>query len=136
MTDSSLFRQETARRLAVVADKIVRTYLDRRFVWLNSLALPTYAVMRLTLDTLTRAVEFDRADLYVSFVRERVRDLLAQGVSPIAVLAMMDLLCEVVNTGLTPDQQRIVNPIFEQARLQSQTLVYVRVMGDVVIDGI
>jgi hypothetical protein len=46
---------------------------------------------------LTRPVEFDHADLYVSFVRERVRDLLAQGVPTIAVLAMTDLLCEVVN---------------------------------------
>lgn len=85
---------------------------------------------------LTRPVEFDHADLYVSFVRERVRDLLAQGVPTIAVLAMTDLLCEVVNTWLTPDQQRIVNSIFEQGRLQSQTLVYVRVMGDVVIEEI
>lgn len=135
MTDSSLFRQETARRLAVVADEVVQTYLDRRFVWLNSLPPPTHAVMRLTLDTLTRAVEFDRADLYVNFARERVRDLLAQGVPPIAVLSMMDLLCGVVNSALTPDQQRIVSSIFDQARLQSQMLAYARVMGDRVVEG-
>jgi hypothetical protein len=120
---SRLFRHETSRRLRAISDRVVDTYLERRYTWMNAFSRPSRDGIREYMAVLADAVERDDATRYHEYTVGYLRDLLSTGTAPIALLAAGDLLQDAVLELLTPDQRELVWEVVAQDREQRQTLL-------------
>ncbi|MGI8825331.1 MAG: hypothetical protein ACR2JC_06775 [Chloroflexota bacterium] len=121
---SALFRREIRRRLLATIDAAIETYLQRRFSWLDAFSTPLPGTIREAIGVLAEAVERDEPAHYVKYAAISARHLVEQGVPPITVLVMADLLYEAILHQLTPEQGALVTSVTEAARLHCQTLMF------------
>jgi hypothetical protein len=125
---SHLFRQETARRLRAVSERVIDLYLDNRYPWLNAYSVPSRDQLRFTLETLAEAVAAGDFEGYGSFTEAYIEALIERGIPPVAVLAAADLFYSTVLRFLTPDQRELVEEILEHDRARRQSMLYERVI--------
>jgi hypothetical protein len=120
---SRLFRRETGKRLRAISGQVIKTYLDRRFAWLDVYSRPSPDGIRDYIRVLAEAVERDNPTLYFDYSASSLGALLDSGTAPIALIAAGDLLQDTILDFLTPDQREAVWDFFGAERQRRQEIL-------------
>jgi hypothetical protein len=128
---SQMFRRETARHLLAITDQVVQAYHARRSPWLNVHLRPSEPAIGRSLEMIAVCVAGADSALYNRHTAKQTVDYLELGMPPIAVLAAVDLLYEIILGFLTPDQRELIVPILDAQRSERQKVVqdYLRGMA-------
>lgn len=120
---SRMFRRETSRHLLAISDLVVSCYQVRRSPWLNAHLRPTEPAICLALGKIAASVVSGDGAVYDRHAAQQTVDYLELGMPPIAVLAAVDLLHEIILSFLTADQRDLIAPILEAERSHRQEVV-------------
>jgi hypothetical protein len=121
---STLFRQETGRRLRAISGLVAAEYLDGRYRWMSAFHDPDRRLLDEQIAALADAVESGKITRYRTYAAETAAEYLADGIRPIVILAASEVFEQAVLRCLTPDQQSVLGPFLKAGRAQRELVLH------------